>query len=299
MSILKYMFVESTKIMQKLKHKPIPIPHLLTQLPDAPSCLFAIGEGLNELLAKPRVAIVGSRKMTPYGRGVTEKLTTELAGKGIVIVSGLAYGVDACAHKAALDAGGQGIAVMGCGLDRIYPTAHTRLGEELIAKGGVILSEYPTGTTPYKNHFLERNRLISGLSDAVIITEAAERSGTLNTAAHALNQGIPVLAVPGNITSNLSAGTNNLLKSSAHPITSVDDVLSVLGISDSPQTVLPLAANEHEFILLSLLKAGITDGAQLHRQSELSTPIFNQTLTMLEITAKIKPLGNNHWSLCA
>lgn len=283
--------------MQKLKHKHIPIPTLLRRIPGAPQNMFALGDTLNELLAKPRVAIVGARKMTPYGRGVTEKLASDLAGKGIVIVSGLAYGVDACAHRSALDVGGQGIAVMACGLDQIYPSTHTRLGEELIRKGGVILSEYPTGTTPHKHHFLERNRLISGLSDAVIITEAAERSGTLNTAAHALNQGTPVLAVPGNITSSLSAGTNNLLKSGALPVTAITDVLSILGISDSPQTILPLAANEQEFILLSLLKKGVTDGTQLLRQSELSTPIFNQTLTMLEITAKIKPLGSNQWTL--
>lgn len=283
--------------MQKLKHKQIPIPPLLAQLPDAPSSLFAIGEGLEELLAKPRVAIVGSRKMSPYGRAVTQQLASELAGKGIVIVSGLAYGVDACGHRAALESGGRCLAVLACGLDHIYPSAHTRLGEHLIRQGGVILSEYPTGTTPHKHHFLERNRLISGLSDAVIITEAAERSGTLNTAAHALNQGKPVLAVPGNITSNLSAGTNNLLKSGASPMTSVDDVLSILGISDSPQTVMPLAANEQELVLLSLIKDGVTDGNELLRQSEFSVAAFNQTLTMLEITTKIKPLGSNQWKL--
>jgi DNA processing protein len=145
--------------------------------------------------------------------------------------------------------------------------------------------------------FLERNRLISGLSDAVIITEAAQRSGTLNTAAHALNQGKPVLCAPGNITSQLSAGTNNLLKAGATPVTSVEDVLSVLGMTNTAQPALPLAANEHELILLSLIKGGASDGGELLRQSQLDTPIFNQTLTMLEITAKIKPLGANHWAL--
>lgn len=283
--------------MQKIKHKQIQIPPLLAQLPDAPQTLYMLGEGLDNLLAKPRVAIVGARKMTPYGRAVTETLATRLAGKGIVVVSGLAYGVDACGHQAALDAGGQCIAVLGCGLDRIYPAAHARLGERLVRQGGVILSEYPTGTTPYKSNFLERNRIISGLSDAVIITEAAERSGSLNTAAHALNQGKPVLAVPGNITSPLSGGTNNLLKSGAVPVTSVTDVLAILGLDTSTQTSMPLADNENEFVILSLIQNGTTDGAELLRQSELDTATFNQTLTMLEITTKIKPLGNNQWAL--
>lgn len=284
-------------MIRKPKLKQIPIPPLLAQLPDSPRALYAIGDNLDDILAKPRVAIVGARKMSPYGRMVTEKLASELTGKGIVIVSGLAYGVDVCAHQAALGVGGQCLAILACGLERIYPTAHTRIAEELIQKGGVILSEYPSGAPPYKNHFLERNRLISGLSNAVIVTEAAERSGTLNTAAHALNQGKPVLAVPGNITSELSAGTNNLLKSGATPVTSIQDVLSILGINDTSQTSLPLAANQYEFILLSLLKEGATDGAELLRQSQLDAQTFNQTLTMLEITAKIKPLGANHWSL--
>lgn len=280
-----------------MKHKQIAIPPLLAKLPDAPKQLFAVGDGLDELLSRPRVAIVGSRQMSPYGQAVTEQLATRLAGQRIVIVSGLAYGVDACAHRAALDAGGQGIAVLGNGLDQIYPAANAGLGERLVQTGGVILSEYPSDVTARKHHFLERNRLISSLSDAVIITEAAERSGTLNTAAHALNQGKPVLAVPGNITSQLSAGTNNLIKSGATPLTSVEDVLSLLGISNETQTKLPLAANEHEFILLSLIKDGVTDGAELLRQSQLDAATFNQTLTMLEITAKVKPLGANLWTI--
>ncbi len=283
--------------MQKLKHERIAIPPLLKSIPDRPTQLFCIGDKLDELLAKPRLAIVGTRKMTPYGQGVTQKFSAELAVKGVVIVSGLAYGVDACAHQAALEAGGRCIAVLGNGLDQIYPASHTGLGEKLVDKGGVIVSEYPEGTPPYKNHFLERNRLVAGLADAVLITEAAERSGTLNTAAHALNQGKQVFVVPGNITSQLSVGTNNLLKAGATPVTSVADILTALGLTDTAQTALPLAANENEFVLLTLIKEGTSDGAELLRQSKLSAATFNQTLTMLEISAKIKPLGANHWTL--
>lgn len=283
----------------KFKHKLIPVPPPLQTIPNAPVQLFARGDNLDDLLSRPRVVIVGSRKMSPYGKGVTEKLAIELAGKGVVIVSGLALGVDACAHQAALDAGGQGIAVMACGIDQIYPATHARLGEELLKKGGVIVSEYPLDTPPRQHHFLERNRLVAGLAEAIIITEAAERSGTLNTAAHALDQGKSVLVVPGNITSPLSAGTNNLLKSGATPITSTDDVLALLDVKGTAQTALPIASNEQEFILLKLLQNGISDAAELLRQSGLDTPDFNQTLTMLEITAKIKPLGANHWTLNA
>jgi len=234
--------------------------------------------------------------MSPYGQAVTDKLAGDLAGRGVVIVSGLAYGVDACAHRAALAAGGQGIAVMACGLDQIYPVAHNRLGEDLIARGGVIVSEYPAGTPAHKHHFLERNRLVSGLAEAVIITEAAARSGTLNTAAHALNQGKPVLAVPGNITSPLSEGTNNLLKAGAQLLTSIDDILQILGI-DAESAPTPVAANAEEYVILKLLADGLTDGSQLLKHSQLGAAIFNQTLTMLEITGKVRPLGANHWTI--
>jgi DNA processing protein len=285
------------KIVQKNNHKQVSIPPLLLQIPDPPRQLFCLGSGIEDLLTKPRIAIVGSRKMSPYGKAVTEKLASGLAEQGIVIVSGLAYGVDACAHQAALEAGGQCIAVQANGLDQLYPAANQRLGEAILARGGVIVSEYPPGTPPYKNHFLERNRLVAGLADAVLITEAAERSGTLNTAAHALNQGKPVLVVPGNITNVLSAGTNNLLKAGATPVTSVDDVLSLLGIASTSQTMLPIAANPDELTLLTLIQQGTTDGGELLRQSAMTTATFNQTLTMLEITAKVRPLGGNNWAI--
>lgn len=284
-------------MIQKHKHKQITVPDFLTSVPDAPETLFCIGDTLDELLKKPRIAIVGSRKMTAYGRSVTEKFASELAAKGIVIISGLAYGVDACAHQAAIDAGGECIAVLACGLEQMYPAANRLLAGKLVEKGGVIVSEYPEGTEPLRHRFLERNRIISGLADAVLITEAAERSGSLNTASYALNQGKLVLAVPGNITSPLSGGTNNLIKSGAHAITNINDILSVLGLDKSKQTSLPIAMNQEEFILLTLLNDGVSEGAELADKSELSASLFNQTLTMLEIAGKIKPLGNNHWTL--
>ncbi len=286
--------------MQKPKHKHIrklAVPPLLSKLPEAPKQLFSLGGQLSLLLTKPRVAIVGSRKMSPYGRQVTEKLAGDLVRHGVVIVSGLAYGVDVCAHKTVAKEGGTGIAVMACGLDRIYPTAHTLIARQLTDKGGVIISEYEQGTPALRHHFLERNRLVSGLADAVIITEAAGRSGTLNTAAHAINQGKPVLAVPGRLNDPLSEGTNNLIKSGAHLLTSVADVLSLLGIGKSTNQSLPAAENQAEYVILKLIEQGITEAGQLLKQSELSIAVFNQTLTMLEITSKIKPLGADNWGL--
>lgn len=280
------------------KHKQIPIPEILTTIPDSPENLFAIGDTLNDLLKKPRVAIVGSRKMTPYGRLVTEKFASELAGKGIVIVSGLAYGVDACAHQSALSSGGQCIAVLACGLDQMYPAANKKLADNIVEKGGVILSEYPKKTEPLRHHFLARNRIISGLADAVLITEAAQRSGSLNTASHALNQGTPVMAVPGNINSPMSGGTNNLIKSGAHAITDVSDILSILGLDkDSSQQALPVALSKEEYIILTLIQEGVSDGIELQAKSKLDPAMYGQTLTMLEISGKIKPQGNNKWSI--
>lgn len=280
------------------KHKQIPVPDILTSIPDAPESLFAIGDTLNELLKKPRIAIVGSRKMTPYGRLVTEKFASELAGKGIVIVSGLAYGVDACAHQSALTSGGKCIAVLACGLDQMYPAANKKLADNIVEKGGVILSEYPKKTEPLRHHFLARNRIISGLADAVLITEAAQRSGSLNTSGHALNQGMPVMAIPGNINSLMSGGTNNLIKSGAHLISEVSDVLSILKLDeDSSQQSLPVALSKEEYIILSLLKEGISDGLELQTKSDLDPAMYGQTLTMLEISGKVKPLGNNKWAI--
>lgn len=283
-------------MIQKRKHKQISVPPLLQHIPDAPETFYLLGSDLEVLLAKPRVAIVGSRKMTPYGRTVTEKLARELSKNGVVIVSGLAYGVDACAHQATLDSGGAAIAVLGCGLDRIYPAANERLGWQIIEKGGAIVSEYPAKTEPLKHHFLARNRIISGLADAVLITEAAEHSGSLNTAGHALNQGKPVMAVPGNITSQLSGGTNNLIKAGALPVTSVSDILYALGIDETERET-PMALSKEEHIVITILKDGISDAAELLTKSDLDPAMFNQTLTMLEIAGTIKPLGNNKWTL--
>lgn len=273
------------------------IPEPLRLIPGAPEELFLLGS-LHETMARPRVAIVGSRKVTAYGRGVTSQFAGELAEKGFAIISGLALGVDGLAHKAALDAGGITTAVLPTGVDRIYPSTHQQLAKQIIAQGGALLTEYSDGTRSFPGNFVARNRLVSGLSDAVLITEAAEHSGTMHTAAFAIKQGRKVLVVPGNITSPQSAGTNNLLKAGATAVTSTADILAALGITlKTSRKTKPQSNDPREQIILDLLFTGITDAAELHLKSGLSVEIFGQTLTMLEISGQIRPLGNNQWSL--
>lgn len=275
-------------------------PDKLRALADAPKELFVLGNDLSELLSRPSVAIVGSRKVTAYGQQVTVKLAGELARAGVVVVSGLAIGVDGIAHRAALEAGGLTVAVLPSGLGHIYPATHHQLARQIIEKGGALVSEYTEDAKiAYKGNFVARNRIVSGLSDAVLITEAAEKSGTLHTADFALQQGIDVLAVPGNITSPTSAGTNNLIRAGAIMITSVKDVFEVLGIQPTgkQQATAIRGDTPEEQALLDLLFAGVQAGDELLEASKLDVRQFNQTLTMLEIRDIIRPLGNNCWAI--
>lgn len=249
---------------------------------------------------RPTVAIIGSRKPTSYGREVTLKLASELAKHGIVIVSGLALGVDTLAHQAALDVGGTTLAVQANGLHRIYPNSNRQLADTIIEKGGALISEHEPGVEPMQYRFLQRNRIVSGLSDAVIVTEASARSGTLNTAGHALAQGKYVFAVPGNITSPMSAGCNHLLGQGAMPVTSTEDVLSVLmpNSGASPlQAPLPLGETPLEQSIIDALSGGMRDGDSILAKIGCSSGDFNTALTMLEINGIITPLGANQWTL--
>lgn len=250
----------------------------------------------------PVVAIVGSRKPSAYGREVTEQLASDLAKAGCIIVSGLALGIDGIAQRAALEAGGTVIGVIPNELPDISPQTNYKLAMNIIKNGGAILSEWKKGDGKIVNRwsFLERNRLVSGLADAVIITEAAERSGTLNTAAHALSQGRDVFAVPGNITSPLSAGCNALLKQGAYPATEAKDILQIIApeqLKKSSQNQLPLGSSPEETIIINLIAGGVRSGDQLQQQSGLSASNFSTALTMLEINGVIKPLGANNWML--
>jgi DNA processing protein len=204
-------------------------PARLRTIHDPPPGLFVRGAGALALLERPCVAVVGARACSAYGSSVAFEIGRELARAGATVVSGLARGVDAAAHRGALEAG-ETVAVLGCGVDRDYPRAHTALAAA-IAGRGLILSEYPPGVEPAPWRFPARNRIVAGLCDATVVVEARERSGALITADLALDEGREVLAVPGEITSLLSQGTNGLLRLGATPVTSVEDVLGSLGLA--------------------------------------------------------------------
>ena len=201
-------------------------PSALRTLPDSPPVLLV--RGRLERLNEPAVAVVGARAATQYGLNIALQLGEGLARAGFVVVSGLARGIDAAAHRGALRAGGSTVAVMACGPDQVYPPEHADLLGEIL-ENGALITEFPLGEKPLPFHFPLRNRLISGLSQAVIVVEARPRSGSLITARHALDQGREVLAVPGPITTPLSQGPNALIRDGAHPLLEIRDALEVLG----------------------------------------------------------------------
>ena len=269
----------------------------LPHIPDPPKKLFIRGK----LPAKrvKTVAIVGTRKPSAYGREIATKIASECAKNGIVVVSGLALGIDSIAHRAAIDSGGKTIAVLANGVDKIYPRSHEDLGQKILQTNGAILSEYPNNTPARPWQFLARNRIVSGLADAVVIIEAASRSGTLSTANHALDQGKEIFAVPGNITSPLSAGCNQLIKNGANPLTSVEDLLDFL-IPDrfEKQTQLFKGDTREENVILEFLsKNGTTSSDTIIKQTKLSASEFNQAITMLELKGLVLNNGGEKWSL--
>lgn len=204
-------------------------PAPLKEISDAPSQLFVRGN-VDALSHPCCVAVVGTRRCSPYGAAMTTRISGELAARGACIVSGLALGVDTAAHTAALTAGGATIAVLGCGISDmdIYPASNGALARRILESGGAIVSEYEVGTPPYPSHFLDRNRIIAALSRGTLVTEAPIKSGALATARRALEYNRDVYAVPGEITSYRSAGTNNLIKQGALCVTQTDDILDTI-----------------------------------------------------------------------
>jgi DNA processing protein len=285
---------------KKLTLKSPSYPEVLLKLETKPpGQLFTTGADLNELLKRPAVTIIGSRQVTPYGERITRELASQLAAQGIVIVSGLAYGIDAIAHEAALEAGGLCIAVLPSPLDNVLPAANRYLAQQILETGGALVSEYSPGDIPHKQNFVARNRIMSGLADVVLITEAGKKSGALHTARYAIEQNKTILAVPGNIYFDSSTGTNNLIKSGgAGIVTGLTDVLNVLGlVAHKTHARQVRGRNRNEQIILDLMLAGVSEGDKLLDQSGLEVPQFNQALTMLEINSAIRPLGGNEWAI--
>jgi DNA processing protein len=261
-----------------------------------PKSLYLIGN--LPATEQPTVSIIGTRKPSAYGQEVAYKLAYDLAKQGVVIVSGLALGIDAIAHAAALDAGGITIAVMPGGLDDFYPRTNYRLAERIIASGGALMSEYDAGERPYKTNFVARNRIVAAVANGVLVIEAATKSGTIHTAGFALDYGRPVMAVPGNITNPMSAGTNRLIATGARLVTRAEDVLAEIGVTaEHVQRPFPLGDTPEEAIIIKLLARGVRDGEELQHLSSLSPATYNQALTMLEINGVVRALGANQWGL--
>lgn len=285
-------FMQESITFSKYNYANSQYPTLLREISGAPATLYVRGV----LPQQPMVAIVGSRRPTDYGREITEMLSRELAEAGCCIVSGLALGIDEFAHLAALDAGGATLAVLGCGIDQLYPASNARLGKRIIDEGYAIVSEHPPGVPAFKHHFPARNRIIAGLCQAVVVTEADAQSGSLHTVNFALRYGRQVMAVPGNITSPRSAGPNSILFQGGQPVRSSADILDSLKLpsGNSPK---PQPSSKHEAIIMELLAGGITESQALIRNSQLPAAVFAQTMSLMEITGKIRNLGAGRWAL--
>lgn len=264
----------------------------------SPKQLYHSGAPLADLLARPRVTIVGSRNATVYGQRVTQELASQLAEQGVVIISGLAVGVDAIAHQSALDSGGLCIAVLPSPLDNILPVGNRLLAKRIIQNGGALVSEYDSGDIPHRQNFIARNRIMSGLGQIVVVTDAAEKSGSLHTARFANEQGITVMSVPGRIYDANSVGTNNLIRSGAGIVTTSEDILNELGLVRHETVANKVRGrNKNEQTLLDLMLKGICEGEELLDRSLLGVIEFNIALTMLELGGKIRPLGANNWAI--
>lgn len=260
-------------------------PALLREIHDPPPSLWIRGDGDPAVLDRLAVALVGARACSAYGRSVARTLGRESAAAGAVVISGLARGVDGEAHRGALEAGGLTVAVLGCGVDRDYPAAHAELARRIVAGGGLIVSEYEPGVEPAPWRFPARNRIIAGLARLTVVVEARERSGALITADMALEQGRDVMAVPGEITSATSAGTNGLLRQGAAPVTRVSDVLDVLGLEPPGAQASPDDPAQRG--VLAALADGPADVDELARLCGLTAGAVSSILTALELDGRV------------
>jgi DNA processing protein len=274
-------------------------PALLREIDGSPPILYLKGR-LSEA-DQFALAVVGTRNADNYGQQVTERLVAELARGQVTVVSGLALGIDTIAHNAALDAGGRTIGVLACGLDVVYPARNAQLARRIAEGGqGVLISEYPLGVRPESGNFPARNRIISGLSQGVLVVEAGEKSGALITAEFACKQGREVFAVPGNVFASRCTGTNRLLRDGAHVVLEAKDILNALNLFMLPQRVEAQEAipeNNEERQLLALLGHEPVHINELILAADLSAPTVTAAITMLELKGLIKGVGNMQFVL--
>jgi len=283
--------LERYRIQVLTLHHPA-YPPRLREIDDPPPILYVRGE------LQPRdewaVTVVGTRGATPYGRHVAHDFAWGLAKNGITIVSGLARGIDAVAHQAALEAGGRTLAVLACGLDMVYPPEHRGLAQRILAQGA-LLSEYPLGTQPKSEHFPRRNRIMSGLSLGTLVVEAGERSGALITARWALDQNREVFAVPGNVYQGRSRGTNRLIQDGlAKLVLSVEDILAELNLTHVAQQMVMaelIPTDPVEEAVLRSLAQGPLHIDEVRRGSGLPMSQVSSALTMLELRGLVRQVG--------
>jgi DNA processing protein len=272
-------------------------PSRLKQIYDYPPVLYLRGSLLPE--DEWCLAVVGTRRASVYGKQVTEEIVTDLAQSKITIVSGLAKGIDTIAHKSALSAGGRSLAVFACGLDMVYPSENTKLARSIIDQGALI-SEYPLGTRPRAENFPRRNRILSGLSLGVLLTEAGETSGALITAHMALEQNREVFAIPGSILSPVSRGTNHLIQEGAKLVRDYTDILEELNLTAVARQIEMreiLPDSETESLLLQQLSAEPTHIDEVCQSSGLPAATVSSTLAMMELKGLVKQVGTMNYAL--
>ena len=262
-------------------------PARLKAIHDPPPGIFLRGASAVELLARPAVAVVGARACSDYGAHVARSLSRELAAAGVVVISGLARGIDGWAHRGCLEGGGETVAVLGCGIDRDYPRAHASLARE-IGERGLLVAEYPPGVAPAPWRFPARNRIVAGLALATVVVEARERSGALITADLALEEGREVLAVPGEITSALSQGANALLRLGATPATCAGDVLEAIGIEPPSSEPPSPAAGSAAALVLAAIESGASTVDQIARATGLAPGEAAAALVELELDGRVE-----------
>ena len=275
-------------------------PALLSQIPDPPDALFYKGSLTGPEC--PTIAIVGSRRETRYGRNQAFKIAEDLARQGVCIVSGLARGIDTAAHQGALAANGRTIAVLGSGLARIYPAENAALAEQIIASGGAVISELPPNTEPLAYHFPIRNRIVSGLAHGTVLMEAREKSGTLITLNHALDQGREVFAVPGEVDSPGSAIPNRMIREGARLCTCADDIIEDMGWLSHPAKEQQLGfstseMNAEQKLICEALQDESKGFDELMMLTELNTAELNIQITFLELDGIIQALPGRMFKL--
>ncbi|MCY3802407.1 MAG: DNA-processing protein DprA [Chloroflexi bacterium] len=273
-------------------------PPLLREIPSPPAVLYVQG-GFTEQDLTRTIAMVGTRRISPYGRQITSLLAADLAAAGLTVISGLAFGVDGAAHRAALDAGGRTVAVLGTGIDIVYPAKHRGLAEE-VAKSGAVVTEFPPGTKPAGENFPQRNRIISGLSMATLVTEAPVKSGALITASFANHQGRDVLAVPGDVFSVNSAGCNALIRDGAVMARNADDALETINFAARTiqlpfevEPPPPMREDERQVAQVLSLKPIHRD--EITRSCGLPASKVAALLTIMEMKGLAKDVGGGHY----